>query len=378
LAGDLNLPESWFRDAIFHDPELVIGPCREAGRTPPDEKWMAWQTEFDLDTGRIDVLLVSSHGRPAIVETKLSYNPQKRREVVAQVLDYAVALQEIPRLELPKFPTSEDAPNADDLEDCLRAGKFLLIVAGDSLDPRALRLSQALLAGHLTSEWDLAMVDMNLYQSVAESAELLIVPELRGVLVAETRQVVRVQIEGETPRARIVVEHLPAAESVSTAVRPKLASVEDFVARVRQRAPSAGGVAARIVQRFQQAENASQGRLVLGLQTATANLYWNSGGALRRLFTLSERGRFRVWVGYVLRDGRTDLAQVVREMSRPIVTIAPEEGSGALFVDEKNVDAILLVIDAVSKAVVQASVDWTGNSSLTPEPAWPSDERPGE
>src|SRR5690349_11386225 len=145
-AGELNLPESWFRDAIFDDPELVIGPCREAGRTTADESWLPWSKEFDLDAGRIDVLLISSHGRPAIIETKLSYNPQKRREVVAQVLDYAVSLQEVPRSELPKLPGSDLAPDPADLDDCLAKGRFLLIVAGDMLDPRALRLSQALLA----------------------------------------------------------------------------------------------------------------------------------------------------------------------------------------------------------------------------------------
>src|SRR5438046_2643806 len=154
-AADLKLPESWFRDAIFDDPELVVGPCREAGRTAPDERWLPWQKEFDLDAGRIDVLLISSHGRPAIVETKLSYNPQKRREVVAQVLDYAVSLQEVPRSELPKLPISDLCPDPADLDECLSKGKFLLIVAGDMLDPRALRLSQALLAVHLTSSWDL-------------------------------------------------------------------------------------------------------------------------------------------------------------------------------------------------------------------------------
>jgi hypothetical protein len=211
-AADLHLRESWFRDAIFADPELVVGACREAGRTPADEKWLPWCKEFDLDAGRIDVLLVSSRGRPAIIETKLSYNPQKRREVVAQVLDYAVSLQEVPHDELPALPDSDWSPDPADLHECLSSGRFLLVVAGDILDPRALRLSQALLARHLTSEWDLAMVDMNVYQSVADPEALLIVPELRGVLIAETRQVVRVQVEGATPKTKILVEHLPTED----------------------------------------------------------------------------------------------------------------------------------------------------------------------
>jgi len=40
------------------------------------------------------VLLVSESGRVAIVETKLSYNREGRRSVLAQLLDYAVHLPE--------------------------------------------------------------------------------------------------------------------------------------------------------------------------------------------------------------------------------------------------------------------------------------------
>ena len=54
-AADLKVPESCFRDAIFDEPELVVGPCSEAGRTAPDDKWLPWHKGFDLDGGRIDV-----------------------------------------------------------------------------------------------------------------------------------------------------------------------------------------------------------------------------------------------------------------------------------------------------------------------------------
>lgn len=352
-AADLSLPESWFRDAIFDDPELVIGPCREAGRVPADERWLPWETEFNFGAGPVDVLLISSHGRPAIIETKLSYNPEKRREVIAQILDYALSLQEAPYDDLPKLPTSEDAPDAADLHDCLSAGRFLLVVAGDALDPRALRLSEALLARHLTTEWDLAMVDLNVYRSTSPDDQLLLVPELRGVVLAETRQVVRVQVEGETPRARVLVERLPA-DDISATRRPKLNSVDDFYAGVHKRSPGAEGAIRRIVERFQQIDGASQGRFVLALQTASANLYWKPGtGALRRIFAMMESGRFRVWLAYVLNEGREDVATAIRELSKPVVAIAPGESTGALFVDQNNVDAILSVIDAVVAAVAQ-------------------------
>lgn len=137
-ASELNLREAWFRDAIFEDSELVMGACREAGRIPADEIWLPWAIEYNFGAGPVDVLLVSSRGRPAIVETKLSYNPQKRREVVAQILDYALSLQEADYDDLPPLPTREEAPDWADLHDCLLEGRFLLIVAGDSLDPSSI------------------------------------------------------------------------------------------------------------------------------------------------------------------------------------------------------------------------------------------------
>jgi len=352
-AAELDLPESWFRDAIFHDPELVVGPCREASRMPADETWLPWATEFNFGSGPVDVLLVSSQGRPAIIETKLSYNPAKRREVVAQLLDYALSLQDTPYDDLPPLPTSAAAPDAADLQECLSAGKFLLVVAGDALDPRALRLSEALLAGHMTSEWDLAMVDLNVYRCTTPDDQLLIVPELRGVVLAETRQVVRVQVEGETSRARITVERVPA-DDLSAGRRTKLGSVDDFLACVREKSPKAEGAISRIVERFRQIDGASGGRFVLGLQAATANLYWKVGaGALRRIFAMNENGRFSVWLHYVLSEGREDVATTIRELSKPVVAIGPGETSGALFVDQNNVDTILSVVDAIVVAVAQ-------------------------
>jgi hypothetical protein len=210
-AKDAGLKESWFRDAIFMNPELVIGACRSGGIVVDVEHWYPWAKEYGIpDTGSIDVLLLSSQGRIGIVETKLAFNPERRREVVAQILDYAVALQEVSFSDLPPLSAAKAArtPTEHDLQDALAAGRFLLIVAGDELEPRAIRLAEEVLAGHLTSEWDLAMVDLNLYEAAAGGQRLL-VPELRGKLIHEVRQVVRVVVEGEQPKAKIQVERLP-------------------------------------------------------------------------------------------------------------------------------------------------------------------------
>jgi hypothetical protein len=218
-ASHLDVHEDWFRDAISDNPELVIAPCRQAGLVPTDETWTHWATEFPLDAGSVDVLLLASSGRVGIVETKLSYNPQVRREVVAQILDYALALQEAD--DLPPLPERDPVkeprgavPEEADVRERIGRGEFLLVVAGDEIDPRALRLGEAVLAGHLTSEWDLAMVDLNVYEGEPSATpRYLLIPELRGVMSHETRQVVRVVTEGD--RTRVKVERINAAPATA-------------------------------------------------------------------------------------------------------------------------------------------------------------------
>ena len=61
-AQDLGLKESWFRDAIFESPELVIGACRAAGLT--DDEWHAWRKEFQTDVEGDNVRVVTAY-RPS-------------------------------------------------------------------------------------------------------------------------------------------------------------------------------------------------------------------------------------------------------------------------------------------------------------------------
>ena len=165
-----KLYEDWFRDAIANNPALVIEPCREYDLT--DERWYPGATEFSVhdgeggSVGRIDVLLLSESGRIGIVETKLAYNAEGRRKVLAQLLDYAVHLPELEVGEMPPI-SSEAKVSPNDVAEHLSRGDFLLIIAGDQLDSRAVRLSQAILGDHMVNEWNLALVDLSLYKRVA-------------------------------------------------------------------------------------------------------------------------------------------------------------------------------------------------------------------
>lgn len=205
-AKDLGFKEAWLQNAICHNERLVIEPCEEAGLT--DEAWWYWGHEVSTEAGPIDVLLVSESGRIGIVETKLHYNPQKRRSVLAQVLDYAVSLPTIPIDSFPELPADAGLTKSQ-VEHRIQLGDYLLIVAGDLLDARAVHLGNALLGNHILNHWELALVEVATFERLegTDGPQHLLVPHLRGSIETELRQVVR--FEG----GRFVVQRPPPEET---------------------------------------------------------------------------------------------------------------------------------------------------------------------
>ena len=352
-AKMLELPESWFRDAIFQNPELVIDPCFAAGLVEESEEWIPWKTEYQLsEAGRVDVMLLSSFGRIGLVETKLFSNPEKRREVVAQLLDYALALQEIDPLELKDdFPVGDGVPDYGEFKDRFNAGDFLLIIAGDELDQRAVRLAAGLLGDHLTSGWDLAMVDINLFRCVTNPESVLIVPALRGVVVAEKRQVIRVTVkdrEGTT----VTAERL--APTAMSGRREDIASDADFLSELRTEFPERAKYVGSILVKLHDLEAADPEVFEYGLRSSTANFYWKLAGGRARIIAITRRGHLQVWLDYLTKKtGNEDLVNEIRALAAPVlgVSISEFSTSASIAVDEKNVNTLLALVSNIAARV---------------------------
>jgi hypothetical protein len=76
--------EVWLRDTLFRNPEII--PTDDID--PAFGPLVPLCKELRTDAGRIDAVFINERGRLTIVECKLWKNPQARREVVAQTLDY--------------------------------------------------------------------------------------------------------------------------------------------------------------------------------------------------------------------------------------------------------------------------------------------------
>src|SRR5437763_1047675 len=78
--------EGWLKAVLDLSPSLL--PIREIDERiePP---LVSLGREIETAAGPIDNLFLSANGYLVVVETKLWRNPEARREVVAQLIDYA-------------------------------------------------------------------------------------------------------------------------------------------------------------------------------------------------------------------------------------------------------------------------------------------------
>lgn len=164
-------------------------------------------TELNTPAGPIDNFMVTASGLPVLVECKLWRNPEGRREVVGQILDYAKELsrwsasdiqREVARrvkgegnpiLELLKaagHPVDEVA-FADALTHNLRRGRFLLLIVGDGIREGVEAIAEYLQV-HAGLHFSLGLVEMPIF--LAGDGARLVVPRVLARTHVITRTVV--------------------------------------------------------------------------------------------------------------------------------------------------------------------------------------------
>ena len=143
--------------------------------------------EFGTRAGPVDLLLVSPRGDIVLVECKLWRNPQARREVVGQIIDYA---KELPRLSYETFEGAilkaepaagaaktdalyrragaeaagmDEAGFVDAVSRNLRRGRFLLLIVGDGIQEGVETIAE-FLQQHAGMHFTLALVEVAIFK----------------------------------------------------------------------------------------------------------------------------------------------------------------------------------------------------------------------
>ena len=210
------ITEDTLQRIIYSQPELISSPEIDADYG----KLIPLAREVPIQSGSIDILLMTPEGRLCVVETKLWRNAEAHRTVVAQVLDYAKDLASLSFNELIEKVTRRSGEEArrdffkvarrrgelDEIElqenmvHSLAHGRFLLLVVGDTIRPNLLLLSETIQsAPHL--EFKLALLELHLYE--LDEERLLVVPSLVGKTVEQTRAVVKIQYEEKKPTVEV-------------------------------------------------------------------------------------------------------------------------------------------------------------------------------
>lgn len=144
-----GIDESSLRNLMFEFPEtLPVGAIDAAFAHP-----VPVCRELSTPAGRVDAVYVNSLGRLVLAEFKLWRNPQARREVIGQILDYAKEFaswsyedlqREVSRalgrkgnvlyeLVRSHTPDLDEADFVDRVSRHLARGEFLLLIVGDGI-----------------------------------------------------------------------------------------------------------------------------------------------------------------------------------------------------------------------------------------------------
>lgn len=231
--GERTFDERWLQELLFKHPTLI--PVDEI--EPAFGPLVSVAREVPTAAGPFDLLYVTATGYPTLVETKLWRNPEARRQVVSQAIDYAKELASWSYEDLVKAVVrSQGAMASDDpvwgavaedeadqrsfidtLGRNLARGRFLLLIVGDGIHHGVEQMA-AYLQRTPSLDFTLALVEMALFHlDSSKDGPMLVQPRV----VARTREVVRAVVRVEEPpsaHSRISVE-LPAEDGAKSRAR---------------------------------------------------------------------------------------------------------------------------------------------------------------
>lgn len=200
--------EGWLQDLIFRCPELL--PVNEI--EPVFGDLIPVCRELPTQVGPLDVVYVNSLGMLTLVECKLWRNPEARRQVVGQILDYANSicrwsyadLQGAVRRALREERASlfeivgggenelSEPEFVDNVSRNLKRGRFLLMIVGDGIR-ESVELISDYLQEHAHLNFSFALVEERIYQlPESQGSRLLVQPRIIARTVEIERAVVRI------------------------------------------------------------------------------------------------------------------------------------------------------------------------------------------
>ena len=212
LSGDgtsSDYDEKWLQQLLFRHPEAL--PIEEIDRAYSGAVPVC--TELNTPAGPIDALYATPQGRLIVLETKLWRNPEARRTVVGQILDYAKELSRWTYEDMQGAVTRrtrrrgnalfdivnetatelDEAEFVDEVSRSLRQGRFLLLICGDGIREGVAMITD-FLQRHGTLQFTFGLIEMAVYR-VPDNG-LLVQPRVLANSLIVKRTVISLASEG--------------------------------------------------------------------------------------------------------------------------------------------------------------------------------------
>jgi len=255
--------ENWLQELIQSNPQILPIDDIEVGFSP----LLSLGREISTNVGSIDNLFISPDGYITIVETKLWRNPEAKREVVGQILDYAKELanwtftdfnNEIKKRNSENFgildiinkyePQDEQSKSnlIDNIERNLKRGRFLLLIVGDGI-----RESVEEMVDYLSNSaqllFTLGLVELQIYKEPFNENGVIVIPNL----ITRTREITRAVIKIENNTSSTISIETNFNENKPNKKSRITLTEEDFFELLRQNTNNEDvEIAKRILERF--------------------------------------------------------------------------------------------------------------------------------
>ena len=249
--NEKHFQENWLQKIIHKNPQILPIDDIESGFAP----LISLGREISTSVGYIDNLYISPNGYLTIVETKLWKNPEAKREVVGQIIDYAKELTNWNFTKLndgvknssqlynnnskgiielindfEKIEENEEYKIIDNIERNLKRGRFLLLIVGDGIRESVEEMVD-FLSNTPQIQFTLGLVELQFYKNPNVEGELIAIPNL----ITRTREITRaiVKIENST-NGNVTIETDFIEEKVKPITARTTITEDDFFEQLQQ------------------------------------------------------------------------------------------------------------------------------------------------
>lgn len=194
--------EDWIKDICFRSPNLL--PLEEI--EPVFNGMIPICRELFVESGSVDLVFINESGFITIGECKLWRNPEARRKVIGQILDYA---KDIAKWDYSKFekeclkarkgdektlydviqsicPDIDESTFIDNIQKNLSKGRFLLALIGDGIRENMEELVKYIhREGNLN--FTLTLIEVPVYKN-PKNSEIIVTPRI----LAKTKEIERI------------------------------------------------------------------------------------------------------------------------------------------------------------------------------------------